>query len=73
MATFTQRVNDRCSQEWSEAVCNSSKLTTYSTFKPLLESERYPTGIYITKFRKCLTKFRCVNHNFELETGRSKM
>jgi hypothetical protein len=67
---FKQRITDCCYQEWCESLNNSSKLSSYCSFKSLLEPEKYLFCITVRKFKIALSKFRCSNHKLEIEAGR---
>ena len=67
---FKQRLIDCNKQNWLSDVQESSKLRTYSTFKTLLEPEKYLHCIILWKYRKALCKFRCSNHDLNIEIGR---
>ena len=69
---FKQRLIDNCSHEWHEAINNSSKLSTYSSFKSLLEPEKYMHCISNRSYRIALAKFRCSNHSLYIESGRKQ-
>ena len=72
MVNFKERISDCCFQEWSSSINNSSKLSTYCSFKSLLEPEKYLSCIQISKFKIALTKFRCSDHKLEIENGRKE-
>ena len=55
-----------------KAINKSNKLSTYCTFKSLLEPERYISVISNRKLLTALAKFRCSNHTLSIEYGRSK-
>jgi hypothetical protein len=61
---------DIANQKWHSQLQNSSKLSSLSEFKSLLEPEKYLTCINIQKFRSALTRFRCSAHKLEIELGR---
>ena len=70
ISMFKQRVIDNYRQEWHEAIGVSNKLSTYCTFKTTLEPERYLSCITDRKYITALAKFRCSNHNLNIESGR---
>lgn len=72
MLNFKQRISDCCYQEWLSSINNSNKLTTYCSFKTLLEPEKYLSCVHIPKFKITLTKFRCSDHKLEIENGRKE-
>ena len=72
MNLFKQRLSDCCTQEWHADVTLSSRLSTYCTFKSLLEPEKYLYCINIRKYCVALAKFRCSNHKLQIEIGRHK-
>jgi hypothetical protein len=67
---FKNRLLDCAFQEWTSNISNISKLTCYSTFKTLLEVEKYLTCIKTRKFKVAFCRFRCSNHSLEIELGR---
>ena len=68
--SFKTRLMDCSVQEWSTGVNNNSKLNYYTIFKSMLEPEKYLSCIEIKKYKIALTRFRCSNHNLEIEIGR---
>ena len=70
MQAFKQRVQDCCFQDWHDSINNSAKLSTYCTFKSLLNVEKYLSSVSVRKFASALARFRCSNHDLEIERGR---
>ena len=67
---FKQRLIDCSKQDWHSELSNSSKLSTYCTFKTLLQPEKYLYVIEVKKFSRALAKLRLSNHCLEIENGR---
>ena len=55
---------------WYKALKSNKKLKFYSTFKKSFGFEKYLDIVSFYKDRKLFTKFRCSNHNLEIEKGR---
>jgi hypothetical protein len=70
LALFTQRLSDCALQDWNASIQKSSKLSCYSTFKSLLEPEKYLSTITCVKYRIAISKFRISNHPLHIESGR---
>ena len=67
LSDFKQRLYDMSLQGWNENTSNMSKLSVYCNFKQELKFEPYLLCLNITKFRKCLTRFRCSSHKLAIE------
>lgn len=70
LEVFKSRVKEYYSRSWFGAVRNCSKLALYTTFKYVLEPERYLDVLYIRKYLVAFARFRCSNHVLEIERGR---
>ena len=57
---------------WYRLIKSNKKLKFYSTFKQVFKFEQHLDSILYYKNRKLLTKFRCSNHQLEIEKGRHK-
>ena len=66
---FRQRITDMWQQEWHSGL-DSPKLRTYITFKTNFVQEKYLSCLNIRKNVKALAKFRCSNHQLQIEVGR---
>ena len=55
---------------WYKSLKSNRKLNFYSTFKKSLCFEKYLDIVPFYKDRKLYTKFRCSDHNLEIEKGR---
>ena len=55
---------------WYRSLKSNKKLKFYNTFKKVFEFENYLDCVSFYKDRKLLTKFRCSNHNLQIERGR---
>ena len=67
---FKQRLKDSLQQEWHNSVSNSGKGQLYTQFKSLLNVEFYLSFDLPFYLRKALAKFRCSDHNLNIEVGR---
>ena len=67
---FTQRLKDQYLQVWADTCSNSSKLSTYISFKTNFELEPYFNYLNIRKFRYYYSSFRCSSHQLMIEKGR---
>ena len=67
---FKMRLNDCKTQDWSASVNESSRCDTYKHFKSLLEPEKYLSIGLSYQFKKALSRLRCSNYKFTIETGR---
>lgn len=70
ISEFKQRVKDCARQEFFEKINNSSKLSSYCTYKSVLELEKYLTLTVSYKYKNAFCKLRCSTHNLNIETGR---
>ena len=70
LETFESRVKEHFKAEILRSIQNSSKLAVYSTFKDEFMYEPYLDILDIQKHLKSLIKFRCSDHNLEIEQGR---
>lgn len=64
---FKQRVADITIQEWNAMLTGTSKLSSYCTYKSLLEPELYLSSVRVAKHRTALTKLRCSTHHLAVE------
>ena len=55
---------------WTEQIRNSSKASSYITFKTTVYFEKYLDLIQNTRFKTSLSRFRLSNHNLMIEKGR---
>ena len=55
---FKQRAIDIVKQEWFSGIRDSNRYKTYSSFKSILEPERYFTDVHIKCFRDAIIRFR---------------
>ena len=69
---FKQRLKDCNYQQWHEQLDLQGKLRDYKNYKSLLEPEKFLTGNISLKYRRVLSKFRCADHKFNIETRRRK-
>ena len=67
---FKQRLKDSLHQEWHNSLSNSGKGQFYTQFKSLLNVEFYLSFDLPFYLRKALAKFRCSDHNLNIEVGR---
>ena len=67
---FTLRLQDIARQNWRADLESSAKLSTYSEFKSLLNSEKYLKVVKNYFIRKQLAKLRTSNHDLMIEKGR---
>lgn len=58
LRAFRQRLIDCYKQEWFGKIMESDRFSTYSSFKSLLQPEKYLTDITLTKFRNIFVKLR---------------
>ena len=65
-----QRITDQYKQSWYSKINNSSRLTTYSSFKSDFSFEPYLQALSNPRFRMALTKFRVSAPSLAIETGR---
>ena len=70
LSMFKQRLKDNYIQEWHSSTNETSKLKYYCKYKSVFELEKYLVVVSIRKYRIALSKFRCSNHNLEVERGR---
>lgn len=70
LSEFKQRLIDEYLQEWSASVRDSSKLSTYMSFKMEHKHEYYLGCVTIRKFRAALCRLRCSSHQLAIEQGR---
>jgi hypothetical protein len=70
MLNFKNRILDCSAQEWASNISDISKLKCYSSFKSMLDPEKYLLCIEIRRFKVAMSRFRCSNHCLEIETGR---
>ncbi len=70
VAQLVQVIKDCSQQEWYSEIHQQSKLSTYCTFKSMLEPEKYLDYVNIWRCRKALAKFRCSAHSLAIEKGR---
>ena len=70
ISLFKQRVLDNYIQEWHSIINDSPKLSCYKMFKINFELERYLSVVNIRKYLIVLCKFRCSNHQLQIELGR---
>lgn len=70
LKVFRQRVIDCSIQDWHEQVTSSAKCEHYKHFKTLLNVERYIKYNLPFYIRKAVSKFRCSNHQLNIEIGR---
>ena len=73
LLVFKQRISDISSQEWSDCLSNTSKLSAYSQFKSLLEPEKYINSIPYVRHRIALTRLRCSCHRLAVERLRGTL
>ncbi len=66
LCLFKQRLADIAMQDWSSEINSLSKLTTYCTFKTLLDSEIYLHCISFYQYRRALAKLRCSSHRLAI-------
>ena len=67
---FTLRLQDIARQNWRADLESSTKFSTYSEFKSLLNPETYLKIIKNYFIRKQLAKLRTSNHDLMIEKGR---
>lgn len=67
---FRQRVVDCTIQNWHSDIEDSAKCEHYKHFKSMLNVERYISFNLPFYLRKAVAKFRCSNHNLNIEMGR---
>ena len=70
LKAFKQRLVDCANQNWHESINTSSRCYHYKNYKSLLNVEKYLQLDIPMKHRIALSKFRCSNHKFGIETGR---
>jgi hypothetical protein len=70
VSQFKERLSIHYNQCWKDDLNSASRCYHYKQFKSLLDIESYLTLELPFKFKKALTKFRCSNHSFMIETGR---
>jgi len=63
-----QTYKDHFIQQWNAVISNSSKCSTYQTYKKDFQFENYLINLPI-KYRIILTKFRCRSHRLPIEEG----
>jgi hypothetical protein len=66
----SQKLKDQFCQTWSSAIWEGKKCINYRIFKENFSLETYLDLPF--KYRTALTKFRCRNHKFPIETGAHK-
>ncbi|MDP6303844.1 MAG: reverse transcriptase family protein [Candidatus Nitrosopelagicus sp.] len=71
MKKFMTHIESLYVQDWKKYLSNSSKLSSYSTFKKSFKLENYLL-IKSVQTRKWFTKLRISNHNLPIETARYK-
>ena len=72
MFEFNRRLCDIGIQKWSDQLHQNKKLECYRTYKSVLNPEKYLYCINSFKLRQAIARFRCSNHQLEIETGRHK-
>ena len=72
LCMFKQRLKDNYVQEWYSSTNETSKLKHYCQYKSSFEMEKYLSVIDIRKYKIALAKFRCSNHNLNVEVGRQQ-
>jgi hypothetical protein len=65
-----QRLLDIYKQTWHSNISDSSRLSSYSSFKQVFECEKYLDCLPAKKFQIALTRFRVSSHKLAIETGR---
>ena len=63
-------MQDIAVQTWYENFHNNSKVSWLSEIKKELKFEPYLGIILVKRYRVALCKFRCANHNLNVEVGR---
>ena len=67
---FKQRLIDYYSQNWHDAINSSKRCEFYSSFKSLLNVERYLLIDLSPYLRRSLSRFRCSSHKLNITFGR---
>lgn len=67
---FKLRLVNHYTSNWLRNIHNSSKLSTYSSFKCELVCEQYLKVLDIRKYLVAMSRFRCSNHSLAIERGR---
>ena len=70
LSAFVYRLKVAYEQDWHAALINSSKYSSYISFKSSFGLEPYIKEITICKFRTAFAQFRCFSHQLRIETGR---
>jgi len=70
ISTLRQRIQSSYYREWNNEIRNMSKMSIYNTFKTVFTAERYIHALNVMKFRRAYSRFRCSNHQLEIELGR---
>ena len=70
LTDFKRRLKDCMQQNWMDSINNSTGCETYKHFKSMLNPQKYLHAGVSFSLWKYLAKFRCSNHNFNIEIGR---
>ena len=70
LTQYTQRLKDPYVQRWRSSCENNRRLCTFKDIKTSYIREPYVSVIDVSKFRKCMVKFRSSSHNLMIEKGR---
>ena len=70
VSEFKQRIIDTDYQQWQMNINNKPKLTSYSTYKSLLNVEYYLSYENLRIYKQALARFRCGCHISMIELGR---
>lgn len=70
ISQFKIRLKDILQQDWHNALSTTSKGRFYTQFKSLLNVEYYLQFDLPFYLRSAFAKFRCSNHNLNIEVGR---